>query len=267
MSAQTAIRRYDDFIMGKSPFYLQASAGKEDMRPTEDDGSEEARKRKALQKKRADMEKEKDALAIVRYIVKDLLGWTPVEALEHITTEKGRQYRMDVLLKYIDCPMEVRKLEDYQWVISRAFPAETKGRYDGTEQLLKLYGMVESGQLKKFPRNFFTGEDGIRKAAILFRNYVSKSIPVNSIEDLYRIFSDSAKGWKILRDAHLYYEVAPSYSLPIDFLHDSLSMSSEADDFVYSVYQYKAALQELRRQAGRQGETYGKEGGQHEKDS
>ena len=232
MSAQAAIRRYDNFINGKAPFFLQSSAGRDD-----DNISAEQRKRLA------DAEKEKDALSIVRHVVKDVLGWTPEQAMEHIDAEVARRARLDMLFKYIDCPMEVVRGEDYQWMVHKAFPSET--RYDGTEQLFRIYDLVLSGRMKKFPRNFFTGERGMEKVVTLFRSYVSRNVPASSIADLYRIFSDNARGWNILRDAHLYYEVAPAYSSPLEFLHDSIG--AEADDFLYSFYQFNAAVKELER--------------------
>lgn len=243
MSAVEAIRRYEESQLGRTQFYLKATQFKNGA-PAFIDKETELKK-----KKLSDDEKERDALSVVRYIVENVLGWTPEEAMVHITTDIGRRLRMDALLKYVDSPMEVMLSEDYRWLIHKAYPSQT--RYDTQEPLFNMYHKIISGEIKRFPRNFFMGKDGRKKASALFRDYISRNIPAGSISELYDIFSNSANGWNILRNAHLYHETAPYYSSPLEFLHDTLGQ--EADRLLYSYYQYMSAMIEVEKEgkAGR----------------
>lgn len=237
MSTVEAIRRYEESRLGRAQFYLKST------RLKNNDAGYTDKETELKNKKLSDGEKERDALSLTRYIVENVLGWTPEEAMVHITTDIGRRLGMNELFKYVDSPMEVRLSEDYRWLIHRAYPTQT--RYDTQEPLFNLYHKIIAGEIKRFPRNFFMGKDGREKASALFRDYISRNIPAKSIGELYRIFSNNADGWNILRNAHLYHETAPYYSSPLEFLHDTLG--PEADRFFYSYYQYMSAIAEVER--------------------
>lgn len=243
MSAVEAIRRYEESRLGRAQFYLKSTQSKSSANAYTDKETE------AKKKKLSNNEKERDALSLTRYIVEEVLGWTPEEAMAHITADIGRRLGMDSLLRYVDSPMEVKLSEDYRWLIHKAYPLQT--RYDEQEPLFKLYHKIMNGEIKRFPRNFFIGKDGRKKASVLFRDYISRNIPAGSISELYRIFSNSADGWNILRDAHLYHETAPYYSSPLEFLHDALDR--EADKLLYSFYQYMSAVTEVEKETKKQG--------------
>ena len=244
MSTVEAIRRYEESRLGRAQFYLKSTQSKSSATDYTDKEAE------LKKKKISDDEKERDALSLTRYIVEDVLGWTPEEAMAHITTDIGRRLGMDSLLKYVDSPMEVKLSEDYRWLIHQAYPSQT--RYDTQEPLFNLYHKIMAGEIKRFPRNFFMGKDGRKKASALFRDYISRNIPAGSISELYRIFSNSADGWNILRNAHLYHETAPYYSSPLEFLHDALGQ--EADRFLFSYHQYLSAVTEVEKtERGRKG--------------
>ena len=87
MSAVEAIRRYEESQLGRTQFYLKATQFKNGA-PAFIDKETELKK-----KKLSDDEKERDALSVVRYIVENVLGWTPEEAMVHITTAMGRRHR------------------------------------------------------------------------------------------------------------------------------------------------------------------------------
>lgn len=249
MSAISAIRKYDQFLLGNSKFTLKGPYDIDSaVRPEEKTDSDDELDRLLYEKKKNDfMEKtarakEEDALAVVRYAITDLLRWTPEEAMNLLTSDIIEKLRFDRVAKYVIYPADINRSDDkregYPWMIHRAFPNDTK--YDMREQLLKVYEQVRSGKLDQFPRYMFRGEDRDKKLAILLSDYLAKHVPSSSVEDLYRLFANPTDGNRILRRAKLFYAYKKFYESPLLYLH--LSLGDEADSFYFNFYQYMEAV-------------------------
>lgn len=249
MSAISAIRKYDQFLLGNSKFTLKGPYDIDSaVRPEEKTDSDDELDRLLYEKKKNDfMEKtarakEEDALAVVRYAITDLLRWTPEEAMNLLTPDIIEKLRFDRVAKYVIYPADINRSDDkkegYPWMIHRAFPNDTK--YDMREQLLKVYEQVRSGKLDQFPRYMFRGEDRDKKLAILLSDYLAKHVPSSSVEDLYRLFANPTDGNRILRRAKLFYAYKKFYESPLLYLH--LSLGDEADNFYFNFYQYMEAV-------------------------
>ena len=249
MSAISAIRKYDQYLLGNERFTLKGPYDIDSVaRLEEGDDSSDELDAILYEKKKSDFEdktaraKEKDALAVVRYAVSNILGWSPEDAMNHLTIDIIEKLHFDRVAKYIIYPPDINRNDDrkegYPWMIHKAFPSDTK--YDMREQLLRIYKLVRSGELKQFPRYMFRGEDRDRKLAILLSDYISRNIPAEDIEDLYRLFSDPVRGNRILRKAKLFYAYKDFYESPMLYLH--LSLGNEANGFFYNFYQYEDAV-------------------------
>ena len=244
MSANSAIMRYNQYIMGNATLQIRSTHDietitKKMIKQAKDPVTETFLKAKARE---AEAEvakaKEADALAVLRYIIKNMLGWTPQEAMDHMTGEIIDMLRIDKLAEYVAYPVDVSERDDrrdgYPWLISLAFPGKTT--YNMRNQLLRVYEKVKSGELEQFPRYLFRGPDRDKKLSILLCDYISKNIPSGSIEDLYDVFSDQGRGNAILRKAYLYYPCKECYETPLLYLH--IALGSQADDFLFNYYYY-----------------------------
>lgn len=251
MSSQEAIRSYEDFLLGKKKLTLKSpynigkeknpkDAGTEDRKDTDMDMERAAASGTAKTKA-----KEQDAFAIVRYGVKNVLGWSPQDAVDHITPEIAKELGFDILAaKYVEFPKDLDNRKDYDWLVHMAFPSETK--YDMEKDILELYRKVLAGEIKAFPRRTFKGENGRYKLTVLLNDYISKNIPFTDTESLYRIFGNTARGNETLKKAKLYYAYVDMYNSPLDYLHDTLGQAR--DWFLYNYYRYMDAYAAAERE-------------------
>ena len=260
MSAISAIRKYDQYLMGndsfslKGPYNIEAipQHGKKTagLLPDEDEQGFQERepenadildkyafeRRKRENAAKVAAAKEKDALAVVRYAVQSLLRWTPRDAAEHLTPEIVQKLKLDEVIKYVIYPPDLSRADDrlsgYRWLLHKAFPAEVG--YDIKYQALGIYEQVRTGKLKQFPRYLFRGPDSRRKLAIMLLDYISRCIPASDVEDLYIKFSNPLAGVRILKKASLYYAYKEMFESPILFLHYALGDSG--DPFLFNYY-------------------------------
>ncbi len=222
MERTAAIGRYEDFMLGGRKFLLTASTN---------------------DKEAAAAELESNAYAIIRYIVTDLLEWTPQEAVECITPEIAKVMRMDVIIdKYITVPKDVQKTEDYDYFIWRAFPREVD--YSPTTNLIRLYRKILVGDIKKFPRNYFDGVMGLQKAAALLMYVISRNIPFDDerVGELYERFADSSSINRKLKEWKIHDVRRSLYATPLEYLHDSLP-DDLADSFLFNYYMFMNTYQ------------------------
>ena len=248
LNTEITLRKYEDFLLGKTAFSIKGPSDIEKEPEGDDADIEEA---KAERKRKIADAKQKEALAIVRYAVTELLEWTPQDAMDSMNEEIMEQLRLDKIITYIRYPKDLSKKKDFNWMIHLAFPNET--RYDVGEQVLKLYQRVKSGELKRFPKRVFEGDNGAQKLAILLKDFISKNLVAKSVAELYEIFGDSAKGNVLMHDAKLFYAYHELYDTPLEYLHESLG--SSRDEFLYSYYQYMSALTEIEKEKTRKKRT------------
>ena len=265
MSAQAAIRRYDQFLMGnmkfslKGPFDLDTSGMGKDSDEDDliDPSCIEAKRKEAIEK--TQKAKEEDALAVIRYVVRSILGWSPQEASEHITQEIIDKLKLEKVVSYVVYPADVSRKDDkedgWPWLLHRAFPGDV--RYDIREQVLSTYEKVKNGEIRQFPRYMFKGDNWDKKLSILLSEYIATHIPLGDMDELYSKFADSIEGNRILKNASLYYIYREFYESPLMYLHTSLGDSG--DQFLFNYYLFKDALKESEREAAKEAEKEGEE--------
>lgn len=242
---EITLRKYEDFLLGKCSFSIKNPS---DIEKESEEYEFESKELKMERKRRIADAKQKEALAIVRYAVTELLGWTPQDAMDSMTDEIMKQLRLDKIITYIRYPKDLSKKKDFGWMIHLAFPNETQ--YDVSDQVLKLYQRVKRGELKRFPKRVFEGENGAQKLAVLLSDYISKNLVAKNIEELYEIFGDNARGNVLMHDARLFYAYHELYDTPLEYLHESLGR--DRDEFLYSYHQYMSALGEIEKNKKRQ---------------
>ena len=97
---------------------------------------------------------------------------------------------------------------------------------------------VLSGELKKFPKNFFLlgyAETNLRLCIQYALNHYKC---FHSLEEAYAFFADRKKFYSFAKNVRLLDAIQLLYDCPIDLLHESLSPNSR-DEFLYMYYRYQ----------------------------
>ena len=185
-------------------------------------------------------DKESAAKEIVCYAVTELMRWSPEEAMEHMTESIMDALKLTSIVKgYITLPPDLIRQSDYDYIIAKCFGIS----YDHRKQLQRQFQRIQSGEIKKFPKETFKGTNGRAKAAYLLKEFISKNIAAGSIEELYERFADSAAMNKAFERAEIYHVCHRLYGSPLEFLHYSLDTESR-DDFLFTLYQLSAVYKE-----------------------
>ena len=238
MSKELALKNYEEFLIGKKDFTLKGPINIE----TESDVSHIA-DRKTQRENTIKDSKERDALEIVRYAIEGILGWDPQTAMEYLDEDIFKQLNLDKVMTYIQYPKDLNKSKDYTRMIHKAFPNETV--YDPSDNALKLYARVQSGEIKRFPKRTFTGVNGTEKLRVLLKYFIDHNLANRDDESLYALFANNAKIHVMLHDAQLYYAYKDKFDSPLEYLHEALG--EEGDSFLYKYYQYMSCIEELQK--------------------
>lgn len=229
MGVEVAIRNYEDALIGRRRFSLKIP-GYLEKKPIKEKGTfEDLERARDIQ-----ASKENDALAVVRYAITNILGWTPQEAFVFFNKEVMQKLKLDQACKYIQFPRDLSPNSDYWWIIYKAFPTQVS--YEPYQRVLNMYKRLLKGEIKHFPRNVFDGTEGAEYLNSLLHYFISENIPANTVEDLYDAFGHSANIVKELKKAKLFYAYKNKFYSPLDWLHSSLE--DESNSLYYHYQQY-----------------------------
>ena len=229
MGVEVAIRNYEDALIGRRRFSLKIP-GYLERKPIKEKGTfEDLERARDIQ-----ASKENDALAVVRYAITNILGWTSQEAFVFFNKEVMQKLKLDQACKYIQFPRDLSPNSDYWWIIYKAFPTQVS--YEPYQRVLNMYKRLLKGEIKHFPRNVFDGTEGAEYLNSLLHYFISENIPANTVEDLYDAFGHSANIVKELKKAKLFYAYKNKFYSPLDWLHSSLE--DESNSLYYHYQQY-----------------------------
>lgn len=183
----------------------------------------------------SDRDKLEQAKAYVKTAIEKGLGYTFEVAVDRVTYEQLEKLGcINAIKKYFEVPSGVDIKRDTDWIVSYAFNKE----YDYKTFALRLYKRIRNGKLRGFPRNYFEGMMGKRKAAVILRDFISTDIVAHDMNELYELFA-SRSIYSALDKAGLADVCTNYYASPLDFLHESLS-PSERSTMLYNIYSYYA---------------------------
>lgn len=239
MTEEVALRRYEDFLIGKKEFQLKSPSfveKKVNIKKGTVDEIDMLRDAK--------LSKEKDALAIIRYAITGILGWTPDEAFYYFNEKTLKALKLEQVCKHIEFPKDLKPKVDYWWYIYKAFPAQVK--YNPNERVLNLYRQMMKNEIKHFPKGVFEGREGSDKLNLILHYFITENIPASTIEDLYDAFGNRAEAVKFLKEGKLYHAYKDKYSSPLDWLHDSLG--ENANNLYYRFQQFNELFPKVEKE-------------------
>ena len=188
---------------------------------------------------------------IWRYAVLHLLHWTPKEAVEHMNYDIVRMLYLDKTFKAIGFKRTNNYNPDFKYALQYAFPDEECCRMDLNAQAISEYKHVAKlGEWAndtityKYPKKFFIGENGVKRANYIMRFVVRQYLAgIMSRREMYAFFADRRKAKKWLVGKCLESPVTIIYQSPLDYFHFSQKFN-EQDDVLYYIHRINEMYKE-----------------------
>lgn len=131
---------------------------------------------------------------LIQYLIEEKLKLTPEEALETLTFNTIKEWKLDCIIKYVDKPVEYLD-DDVRHLVYFAYPELPKPTEE--ELAIKAYKDVLEGRRRTFPKNYFiNGSLGERRAITCFK-YLCEEILKLDKDEIAKTF-DGSKGLQIL---------------------------------------------------------------------
>ncbi len=182
-------------------------------------------------------ENRSNAISILQYAFKDLLGWDAEICKKAISQEVLDMMKLTNIQQYLDVPVEYNGAVDPVFYASLIYPERVT--FDREQLALDIYEDVLNEKIvndrkRSYPKKFFQGQDGKERACLCLIHALQKQ-SFHNFEEIYSLLADPSK--KFL-DASKLLLAESEFETPLDYLHDSLS-DDDKDDFLYSYYKYK----------------------------
>ena len=193
---------------------------------------------------------------IWNYAITHLLKLTPQEALIYLNEDIVKTMKLDKLLVYLDInPNKFYIGKDYKVILQYAFPKEIV--YDFKEETIADYErIVKQGEWIndltdfRFPKNFFIGEDGIKRAAIILNYINDKYLSDLNLREKYEFFANTKEATKWLTEKGLSSVFLQVYKTPLEYFHNSLPYNMQSYFYYYANlinYKYTCDIKKRKR--------------------
>ena len=180
---------------------------------------------------------EKKALAIIKYAIEDLMGWSVDKTINEFDEDVMEVMKLDKLMHYIDFPIEV-DTGDINYILSRLYPNKVNISAENLieEAYLRVLNADDEdaeGSARQFPREYFTGSVGFKRFCYCVKYLIDNFMVMESVEDIYKFF-ESPKGKRFLYDKRLKVP-ADQFSINmLDVIH--YITSNDPDSELYYIY-------------------------------
>lgn len=185
------------------------------------------------------------ALQIMQYAFETYLDWEPQVLRDYLTFEVLDRLKLRFLLRYIVFPPELNPKEDLFYIAWLIYPKTI--HYGPKELTLRVYQKLMDKEIQKFPKEFFTGRDGVTRSQICLRYLIEHQLNITSIKELYEYFSTDACT-KMLRKNKLLVVSRDLYDSQVDYLHCSLA-EEQRDDFWFRYYDFHLRRRLLKEES------------------
>lgn len=186
-----------------------------------------------------DIERKQAVTFIFRYVVEELLEFSPEEAYGKLNKACLDESGLSFLLKqYMNIPKDINIYNDTDYLLSQIYP--DLYRYDPYEKTVTLYNKILKGEISKFPKNYFSTEIGKNKAEYLLLYIIDKNLSLKkntAIFDLYELFSDDKKINKKLKEWKIKKLQEQLYLNALTYLHEALPRNQK-NDFLYFYFSF-----------------------------
>lgn len=199
---------------------------------------------------------ERKAISCIRYVLEDVLCWTPEESVRKFDDYIIREMKLEKIITYINFPVEV-PFGNPRYILSLLYPDKI---YVDQQKLVEetfcsvleasrknpiAEGKSDGERLKQFPREYFAGGDGFKRFCYCIKYLIENYKPMSSIEEIYSFF-DSPKGKKMLYDFRL---KVPADQFSIDMLSviRYITRYEPDSDLFFSFFTFQKELSSFKK--------------------
>lgn len=211
------LMEYEDILLGKkkdfSPAYLRQNASTE------------------------------DAEELLRYVFGSLLGWDPSMVRDYTTKELLAKLHLLRPYRHLHFPPELDREKDIFYLGHLLYPEEV--RYSKSGRTVHIFEKVLSREKTKFPKGFFTGEEGRLNLIICMKYILNHYFNFRSQYDMYAYFADRKKASRFLRDFRLTVPCGEMFGDALSFLHESLP-EEEKSELYYTYFLFSDELRKYK---------------------
>lgn len=175
-----------------------------------------------------------NAVRILRYSFSKYLRWPPEVLSKRIDRALLEKLHLYQLMKFIQFPVEYDREKDLFYLVTLAY--DKYGLKD-RDKTIHTYEKVLDGSSCKYPKDYFTGSDGVARAGICLQYMINHFIIFRSINELYGIFATD-EGYSYLQKYKLINVCKEVFDTPVDFLHFALP-PQQKNQLYFHYYKFK----------------------------
>ena len=174
------------------------------------------------------------ALQVIEYAFDTYLKWSPGQLRDCLTIDVMEQLKLNGFIRYIAFPPELDSTKDLFYIAWLLYP--TTVHFSEKDLVLRVYKNLLDEKIKKYPKEFFSGMDGLTRAHVCLRYMIEHYLPAKSIDELYEYFG-TLKSVRGLRQHKLLVVCNDLFDTPVEFLHKSLHKDQQ-NTFWYRYYDF-----------------------------
>ena len=174
-------------------------------------------------------------IAVWRYALEEMQGWTPEQSLKYLNTEVLEKLKLDKTLMLIGetgnyCMNNAKFL-------SIVYPGIIK--YNLAEETLDIYKRVIKGEIFKgkagikIPPAFWTDNDGKKRAIIILSHLLNNYLSDMTIEDKYVFFGSAKRCNSFFQKWHIKSAMTKNFNSALDFFQEAVDYMHQASGFLY----------------------------------
>ncbi len=194
----------------------------------------------------ADSHAELCTVTLIKYAIERILYFTPSEAVALITPDILNKLKLTPMInQYVRFPAGLPEDRKITYLVYLCYPKKVS--FSMKEWYKEVFENVlkapEKGKKNAFPKDFFTGKEGLNASCVCLQHVITTFLDVDSIEELYHMFGNP----DIINPLLKKYRLAGAcktlhYNDPIEYLHYSL-VDEQKDYFLFYFYEYKKQLE------------------------
>lgn len=174
------------------------------------------------------------ALQIMKYAFATYLNWSPDQLRDCLTIEIIERLKLQSLLKFLEFPPELDSTKDLFYIAWLLYPSTV--HFSEKDLILRVYKNLLDKKIQKYPKEFFSGRDGLTRAQVCLRFMIEQYLPTKSIDELYEYFA-TQKSVRVMRQNKLLVVCNDLFDTPVEFLHKSLHREQQ-NVFLYRYYDF-----------------------------
>lgn len=191
---------------------------------------------------------ERMAIAVFKHVFEDILEWTPEDVVNNASKELIDCMKLSVPYSKLRYPKELNKSTDYFYIAYIVYPEKFKNVFSRQKLILNMYENILDKKDNKFPKDYFSSEDGGLRSKICLQRALTKEGGFKNVEDMYQKFANTKWAKNFFRKYRLDFVLDTLYKGDaLDYLHHSLS-SNQQDHLALAYYQFMRLFDKSKEQ-------------------